>query len=422
MHSYNASLLDFLNEATDPFHAVLALSNKLDKAGFTALSREQNWSLKKGQGYYVTENGSSIIAFIYQDQSKNGLRLVGTHTDSPCLKLKPNPLFTKDGYTQLGVEVYGGMMMAPWFDRDLSLSGRVSYENSKGVIQHSLINFQRPIAFIPNLAIHLNRNVNKEHPINPETELMPIISTAETDLTFHELLMAELKRKDPKHDCKKIHSFELSLYDTAPARLVGLNEAFIASARLDNLLSCFAGVDALINTKSDQFSLLVCNDHEEVGSQSTSGASGPFLYNTLKRLMPNIESREQILAKSTLISVDNAHAIHPNYADKHDKYHAPHLNKGPVIKVNSNQRYASNSQTIAYFKALCEKHDIPYQIFASRNDVSCGTTIGPLTATRLGIKTLDIGAPQYAMHSIRELTGAKDAYLLSKALSAFYTD
>jgi len=421
MKDYNSNFLAFLNQATDPFYATAALKKKFQQAGFTELFRDKPWSLSNGNGYFITENASSIIAFKYQDPKNKGLKIVGAHTDSPCLKLKPNPFQTQKGYHQLGVEVYGGLLMAPWFDRDLGLSGRISFENNSGEIQQTLLKIDRPIAFIPNLAIHLNHKVNKEHPINPETELVPIVGIDGSSLQLDQFLQDELSAMNPKLDCKKIHAFELSLYDTAKAELIGIQQDFIASARLDNLLSCYAGAHALIESTSDSFNLLVCNDHEEVGSQSTSGAGGRFLYHTLKRLIPDNNDFDITLAKSMLLSVDSAHALHPNYADKHDKEHAPKLNHGPVIKVNTNQRYASNSETIAAFKLACDQETIPYQLFSSRNDVSCGTTIGPISSATLGIKTLDIGAPQFGMHSIRELTGAQDGFLLSKSLAAFYT-
>ncbi|RKZ97227.1 MAG: M18 family aminopeptidase, partial [Gammaproteobacteria bacterium] len=221
-------------------------------------------------------------------------------------------------------------------------------------------------------------------------------------------------------DIKKVLDYEISLYDTQKAAIIGFNDDFISSARLDNLLSCYVGLDALTNSDSSQASLLVCSDHEEVGSVSSSGAQGSFLESILLRLTTNNEQYHRMLQRSMLISADNAHAIHPNYSDKHDAEHGPKLNHGPVIKTNANQRYATNSETSAYFRHMCEQLDISVQDYVVRTDMGCGSTIGPLTASKLGIKTIDIGVPTFAMHSIRELAGSQDAYMLNKIVTKFF--
>ena len=276
------------------------------------------------------------------------------------------------------------------------------------------------------MAIHLDRGVNEGRKINQQKELPPIIlqDSSRKKFSFEKQLLSLIRKQSKFRTAKTILSHELSLYDVQPPSLVGLEEEFIASARLDNLLSCFLSCNALIKSKSKFPSLLVCNDHEEVGSVSSSGAQGPFLRSVLERIIRNqtneSDAVERVVRKSSFWSIDNAHGIHPNYSDKHDNNHSPHLNAGPVIKINANQRYASNSNSIALFKSICNQKKIPYQSFVMRSDMACGSTIGPMTSAGLGIDTLDIGLASFGMHSIREMAGAKDPELLLKAVTAFY--
>jgi len=426
---FNSDLLDFLNNSPTAFHAVASLSQMLEAAGFTRLHEGERWQLEANQGYYVTRNDSSIIAFRHNAKSmlEQGIRLTGAHTDSPCLKVKPHPEIRRQGYLQLGVEVYGGALFAPWFDRDLSLAGRVNYQTKQGELRACLIDMRDPVAIIPSLAIHLFRGVHENRSINPQQELMPILSQLgeKEKFSFDSLLLKQVKKQAAHRNAQKILAHELFLYDTQAPALVGLGEEFIASARLDNLLSCFLACRSLIATKGKHASLLVCNDHEEVGSGSSSGAQGPFLKAVLQRMSQHCGDEpdllQRIVSNSTLISIDNAHGVHPNYLAKHDDAHRPLLNAGPVIKLNANQRYASNSESVALFKSICEKAKVSYQSFVMRNDMACGSTIGPITATETGINAIDIGVATFAMHSIRELAGAKDAYLLSKVITAFYS-
>jgi aspartyl aminopeptidase len=271
---------------------------------------------------------------------------------------------------------------------------------------------------IPSLAIHLDRDANTQRSINAQTDLPPIIS--QTTEPFEALLKNEVLRTFPQSQIEAILAFDLCFYDVNPPALIGLNQAFIASARLDNLLSCFIALDALVESDLASNALIVLNDHEEVGSSSIAGADGSFLVDVLARLTANSEDKTRILARSLLISTDNAHGVHPNFSNKHDPLHSPQLNQGPVIKVNANQRYATNTDTHGYFRALCDAQDIPHQVFVTRSDMGCGSTIGPITASKLGVKTLDIGLPTFGMHSIRELAGAKDPEYLLRALTAFF--
>jgi aspartyl aminopeptidase len=416
----------------------------LRENGFKALNESDEWAVKneKAGRYYVTRNDSSIIAFtLNQPLPEKGFRMVGAHTDSPCLKVKPNPEIINNRYLQLGVEVYGGVLLNPWFDRDLSLAGRVSYLNDAGEITHQLIDLEKAIATIPSLAIHLDREANDKRSINKQKHLPPVLmklpaieladKSAKFITDFKDILLQivniSLKDKSTKKTVSKVKAvkildYELSFYDTQAPAVIGFHDDFIASARLDNLLSCYTGLMAMIDDKktAKQNALLVCSDHEEVGSMSAVGAQGPFLRSVLERLCETDEDYSRMVANSAMVSADNAHGVHPNYADKHDGNHGPILNEGPVIKTNANQRYATNSETSALFKHLCELADVPVQSFVVRSDMGCGSTIGPITASEIGVKTVDVGVPTFAMHSIRELAGRWDAFYLYRVLKQFF--
>lgn len=406
-------LLDFISQSPTPFHATENVLNMMTNSGFIHLQEGDKWECAPKQKYVVTRNDSSLIAFTTGSDLQNGIRMIGAHTDSPCLRIKPNPDIHNDGYLQLGVEVYGGALLHPWLDRDLSIAGRVSGIDKNGLLFHQLIDIKKAIAVIPNLAIHLDRSANKDKSINPQTHL-PLIISQNTERTFKQLLLQHCLP-----NTERILDYELSCYDTQKPSTLGINDEFICSARLDNLLSVYIGARAIIDADSTEACLFVATDHEEIGSASACGAQGPFLKSVLERITNNAEELTQLLSRSSLISCDNAHAIHPNYADKHDKNHGPIINKGPVIKTNANQRYATNSINSAKFQQLCEQADIPTQNFVVRSDVACGSTIGPITASELGIETLDIGAPQWAMHSIRETAGTQDCDYLYRALIAY---
>ncbi|BFM16768.1 M18 family aminopeptidase [Maricurvus nonylphenolicus] len=421
--TFNEDLMAFLAASPTPFHAVESMASRLLKAGFQRLDEADDWQLTPGDRYFVTRNDSSIIAFVYgkQELTTSGIRMVGAHTDSPCLKVKPHPELVRQGYFQLGVEVYGGALLNPWFDRDLSLAGRVSYRDGQGTLKSCLINFERPIAVIPSLAIHLDREANSKRTVNPQQHIPPVLMQVKEDAKpdFRGVLKEHLSQQGIA-DVDKVLDYELSFYDVQPPALVGLEQNFLASARLDNLLSCYIGLQSLLEADGEQSCLLVCNDHEEVGSASACGAQGPMLEQLLARWIPDAQLRLRAIDRSMMISADNAHAIHPNYADKHDGNHGPQINAGPVIKVNANQRYATNSETSAVFRDLCDKVDVPVQAFVTRTDLGCGSTIGPITASEVGVKTLDVGVPTFAMHSCRELGGVEDSRNLNRVLSAFF--
>jgi len=420
---FNHQLCDFISRASTPFHAVAELSRRLEEGGFTRLNEEDVRELKAGR-YFLTRNGSSIIAFVRGSASppQKGLRMVGAHTDSPCLMVKPAPEKLRNGYFQLGVQIYGGALLNPWFDRDLSLAGRVSFQCDDGQLRTALLDYREPLAIIPSLAIHLDRAANENRTVNAQTDILPILfqQSGEDPADFRALLKARLLEEHP--DCKvlQVLDFELAFYDTQPPAVIGLQREFVASARLDNLLSCFVGLQALLQSDGAASSLLVCNDHEEVGSLSAAGAQGPMLSSVLKRLAGDQHAYAELIERSLMISADNAHGIHPNYADRHDDNHGPLLNCGPVIKVNASQRYASNSETTGFFRMLAAAEEVPVQVFVVRNDMACGSTIGPITAGATGVRTLDVGVPTLGMHSIRETAGTRDAWDLCRILRRFY--
>jgi aspartyl aminopeptidase len=411
---FNEGLLGFLDASPTPFHATTNMAMMFENAGFIRLFEEEKWNLECGAKYYVTRNDSSIIAFTYP--KRKDYVMIGSHTDSPNLKLKPNPVIKEHGVVKFGVEPYGGLLLNPWFDRDLSLAGIVSYLDQDDKVKKALIDVRKAIAIIPSLAIHLDDKANNDRTINKQTDISPIISTKD-EFELDTFLKQELIKQGI--DAKEIYANELSFYDTQSASYVGLNDDFIASARLDNLLSCYVSLVSICSIDDDTPMLIVASDHEEVGSASSSGAAGSFLENVLSRMQRDYDEYMNMIRTSIMISADNAHALHPNFASKHDKEHAPHINKGSVIKVNSNQRYASNTTTISRFMNIADKVNEPYQQFVTRSDMGCGSTIGPITATRLGIETLDVGLPTYGMHSIRELCGSDDAHSLYKIILGF---
>lgn len=424
-------LLDFLQRSPTPFHAVATMVARLQAQGFVRLAEADSWALNSGGRYFVVRNDSSLIAFALGAGAAvaDGLRMVGAHTDSPCLKIKPNPELLRNGYFQLGVEVYGGALLNPWFDRDLSLAGRVTYVDANGALASALIDFARPIAVIPSLAIHLDRDVNNNRAVNPQLHLPPVLMCANAGgvADFRALLLAEVQRQ-PAHahaHARQVLDYEICCYDTQPPALVGLEQEFIAGARLDNLLSCFVGLRALEAVCAGsaipaQGAMLVFTDHEEVGSSSSAGAHGTLLNSVLQRIAGSYENSVRLIDRSLFISCDNAHGVHPNYADRHDGNHGPLLNGGPVIKINANQRYATNSETAALFRHLCQSAGVPVQSFVVRTDMACGSTVGPITATETGVRTVDVGLPQWAMHSIRELAGSRDCGYLLRALVRFF--
>ncbi|KAK0668630.1 peptidase M18 [Cercophora samala] len=449
--------LDFVNASPTPYHAVQTATTLLKTAGFTPISERTPWTpstITPGGKYYLTRNASSLIAFAVGSQWSPGnpIAMIGAHTDSPALRVKPVSKRTGNGYLQVGVETYGGGIWHSWFDRDLSVAGRVLVRVKEGEFEQRLVRVEKPIVRIPSLAIHLHRQSNFDP--NKEEEMVPIAGLVEEILNKKadveekgegegEEEFEPLKAIDERHHSEflkliakeagvdkveDIQDFELILYDTQKAVLGGMNDEFIFSGRLDNLDMTFCGVKALIESvkeekaleKETAIRLVACFDHEEIGSLSAHGADSNLLPAVLRRLsvipgakgQQQVESNEtafeQTLAKSFLISADMAHAVHPNYAGKYERNHQPQMNKGTVIKINANQRYATNSPGIVLVKECGRRKKVPLQLFVVKNDSPCGSTIGPMLSAKLGVRTLDLGNPQLAMHSIREMGGSWD--------------
>ncbi|MGA1439945.1 MAG: M18 family aminopeptidase [Ilumatobacteraceae bacterium] len=404
-------LRSYLDRSPSPHHAVASTAAALDDHGFAAVDETAGWTELPDAGYVVRDG--ALIAWRTPERvsPSGGFRLVGAHTDSPCLRLKPNPDTGAVGWRQLAVEVYGGVLNNSWLDRDLGIAGRITTADGTS----HLVAVDRPVARVPQLAIHLDRSVNDGLKLDPQQHLQPVWGVGSgRPGEFVEWLIAETGVGAPAF-------WDLCLHDVQPAALLGADRSLLASGRLDNLVSCWAATRALVSCEpSDAIAMIVLNDHEEVGSASTTGAAGPFLEHVLERhVTARGGTRDDLLrslSASTCVSADNAHAVHPNYPDRHEPGHRPMVNAGPAIKINSNQRYATSSATAAAFRASCEAVGVPHQVFVSRNNMPCGSTIGPITASRLGIATVDVGVPQLSMHSARELCGADDPGYLARAL------
>jgi aspartyl aminopeptidase len=408
-------LCAFLDRSPTPYHAVREVAARLSQAGFSEVSERDAWTLAPGDRRWVVRNDATLVAFVVGQESpaSGGFRLIGAHTDSPNLRVKPNADLYRSGYHQLGVEVYGGVLLTTWLDRDLSLAGRVMVDRGGGKVEVRLCDLARPVARVPNLAIHLNRGVNTDGLVlNQQKHLVPVVG-----LGGDAALRREIGRAlDDKPE--RILAWDLCLYDTARASLGGLGEEFVFSARLDNLASCHAATHALCvaTAPSAATRAIVLYDHEECGSRSAAGAAGSVLRDVLGRIVEAHPDRQaqawtRAMAASMLVSADMAHAVHPNYADQHDKEHAPALNRGLVIKSNSNQSYATDAFSAATFEAICAEVKYQPQRFVVRSDLPCGSTIGPITAAALGLRTVDVGGPMLSMHSCREQCGTLDVHL-----------
>jgi aspartyl aminopeptidase len=410
-----AGLRAFLDASPSPFHAVTTAAAQLGAHGFVEVDERRPWE-GAPRGFVV--RGGALVAWRAPDGATSSaapFRIVGAHTDSPCLRVKPRPDTGQLGWKQLAVEVYGGVLLNSWLDRDLGVAGYVVHAD--GSVEAVLR--RTPIARVPQLAIHLDRDVNERGLVlDKQQHLTPVWGTGSaSEGGFAELL-----------GVAGAVAWNLCLFDLTPAAVLGGDASLLASGRLDNLLSCWAALDALVAAEpagADHVSVVALFDHEEVGSESTSGASGPILETILERLVVGRgggrDDLHRALAGSSCISADNAHAVHPNYPERHEPGHRPIVNAGPAIKVNSNQRYATSPETAALFARSCEAAQVPWQTFVSRNNMPCGSTIGPLTATRLGVATVDVGVPQLSMHSARELCGAADPMHLAAALRAYFS-
>lgn len=419
-------LLHFIDASPTPFHAVSEIKKRLNAAGFEELKEQERWSFK-GRKCYVVRGGTSIIAFILGAEAlpcHSGFKIIGAHTDSPILKLKQNYAYNQSGYLQFGVEPYGGGIWRTWFDRDLYIAGRVILRKD-GKLFSSLVELKDLVVSIPELAVHLHRDVNENGAINSQIDLPPVIALEASGNidNFNQRLLREFGVP-----CAEIISSSLSLCSTESASLSGLNQEFIRSGQLDDLVSCHEAIESLINTEDPPTTCVVSLwDHEEIGSRSIQGADGPFLLNTLERIVEAATGMlrkgdfQRILARSFCISADMAHAVHPNHAEKHDSHHRCKIGGGPVIKWNANQHYATNDLSAAVFSDLCDLSGVAYQTFVARSDIPCGSTIGPIASSGLGVLTVDVGNPMLAMHSIREQCGVEDHFAMKKVFETFFS-
>lgn len=420
--TFNKDFFSFLSRTPTPFHAVSILQSELSLNQFTELDEGAPWKLEQGKRYFCIRNGS-IIAFTSGSDTdfSHGFRIIGAHTDSPSLQLKPHTKSGCEPYTVGGVEKYGGALLSTWFDRELSLAGRVSYTTADGSHKTGLIDFTRPVLYIPSLAIHLNRSVNEGQEINPQTHLSPVLAQA-IDRQIPEMrtvVLEQLIKERPEQQPCRVNGFDLFCYDLNTPSYFGLNNEFIAAPRLDNLISCFVGLKSIIQAGEQTNTILICSNHEEIGSRSNSGALGNFVLSTLARIFKSNQEKLISLHNSFLLSLDNAHASHPNYQDSSDKDHTVLLNHGPVIKTNANQRYCSNGLTASVLRILAAELEIICQDFVMKSDMACGSTIGPLTSAQLGVAAVDMGIPTWGMHSIREVTGTNDPLGLYKLVCHF---
>jgi aspartyl aminopeptidase len=399
------SLQEFLDVNPTSFHVVKTASLELEQAGFASQPYLDADSAHFAQDKGVVHRGGALIAWNWpvNNPASDGVLIYGAHTDSPGLHLKPNCSSTTLGWAQLNVEIYGGVLLNSWLDRDLGVAGRVHFADGT----NRLISINEPIARIAQLAIHLDREISEKGlQLHRQHHMKPIWG-ANTVLSFMQWLCEKVEVS-----AQNLTGFDLQLFDTQKSALLGSSGEFLVSGRLDNQVSCWAAVRSLIeNTKTTRPTLVALFDHEEVGSESINGAAGPLLEHVLEELLmvrQRSETFASIAKKSFFVSADNAHAIHPNYVDKHDAHHAPMINMGPVVKRNANQRYATNGELASRVVGAASRARIPIQDFVANNAMPCGSTIGPISATRLGIDTIDLGVPQLSMHSAREMCGSKD--------------
>ena len=425
-------LLQFINDSPSPYHAVqtagFALKKNLKAA---TLSESETWSLKYGKTYVVTRDDGSLIAFTLpaKEMGKNlSFRIIGAHTDSPTLQLKPKPAKRLENYIRWGVAVYGGALHNSWLDRDLLIAGRVSVADGPSV-KSTLVSLDKVKFRIPQLAIHLDREVNEKGLIlNAEKHLLPILGleSGKGGRTADAILRNLLEQHGLKIPQKKSFSFDLVLADATPPSLGGLQNEFIYAPRIDNLAMSHAAVTALLRAPqpTHHINVIALFNHEEIGSRSSSGALSRFLVHTLERITiaMKVERADYLasLASSFFISADMAHALHPNYQERHDGVHMPLIGKGPVIKDNAKLRYATNSSANAFFQNLCQTAKVPVQNFVNRSDLGCGSTIGPLLASQLGMPVVDVGNPMLSMHSAREMAGTLDHPMIIKVFNQFF--
>ncbi|QEJ96000.1 M18 family aminopeptidase [Treponema phagedenis] len=419
-------LINFIEKSPTVFHVIQNVADILTAHGYKQLQQADTFSLVPNGKYFITNNGSAIIAWQMGSAAiTEGFRIIGSHSDSPGFRIKPNPeIVVQNSFITLNTEVYGGPILSTWFDRPLSIAGRVVLKG-KEVLQPivRLIDFKRPLLIIPNLAIHMNREVNEGYAYNRQKDTLPLLSIIDENPAKEDFLLNLIAQEA---DCalSDILEFDLFLYDVQKGSILGANNEFFSVGKIDNLGMAYASVDALVQSASTPFTKVVCIfDNEEVGSSTAQGAGSPFLSDVLNRIVQtqgDSETFQQALAASFLISADQAHGTHPNYLEKNDITNFPIINRGPAIKLAASMSYASDAVSVGVFKQVCEKANVPCQTFVNRSDIRGGSTIGPISVRNLNIKTVDVGNPILAMHSVRELGGVQDQESITEAFKAFY--
>lgn len=422
-------LISFMNESPVNFLAVATVCDQLENAGFTRLSQTEHWHLEENGRYFVTKNDSAVFAFIVGSDPSSGYKIISAHSDSPCFRIKPNAEMLGEGNVlRLNTEVYGGPILYTWFDRPLSLAGRVILRSDDPLFpEPRLVNFHRPLLTIPHLAIHFNRNVNDGNPLSRQRDMMPVIAILNQQAEAHNFVL-NIIADELNINIGDILDFDLCLYDTTPACLLGANEEFITSGRLDDLSMVHCALSALTGTAdetSPMTRVMAIFDNEETGSGTKQGAASPILSDLMHRILLTMGYSEEdylcAVEKSFMVSADNAHGLHPNYIDKHDPTNHPVLGGGPVIKINANCKYMTDADSAAVFRTVCERANVPYQYFVNHSDVPGGSTLGNILTSQIPLRGVDMGAPLWAMHSIRE-TGSIDDHLFTiSAFSEFYS-
>lgn len=415
MTSYLDDLAKFIHTCPTPYHVTAEVAARATDAGFTVVDDMPGPLPSAPGGYVLVRDGAVIVWQIPENLVEHPrFRIVGAHTDSPTFRVKPTPDNTSAGYSRVGVEVYGGALVNSWLDRDLAFAGRIITDDGAHLVHTPAM------ARIPQLAIHLDRSVNDGLKLDRQQHLVPIVGVGEQPNLIE--AVAQHTTIDPAD----IRGFDLVLTDTQPPATFGIDDAFFAAPRLDNLVSVHAGLRAMINAKSEHITVLAAFDHEEVGSETRTGAGGPMLEEMLQLILAsqNVPAHlhRSVIAHSTLLSADGGHLVHPNYTERHDPQHRPQPNAGPILKVNATQRYLSDGRGAAKFSRWAESAGIPHQVFVSNNNQPSGSTIGPISATRLGIETIDAGIGLLSMHSAREMCGADDPEYLAKLATAFYQE
>jgi len=421
-------LISFIYNSPSAFHVIDNVARELEAAGYKKLELTGQWELEEGGKYYTTKNGSAIFAFDtgIKSLADTGFKMICAHSDSPGFKIKPDPEMVVDGkLLKLNTEVYGGPILMSWLDRPLSIAGRVILRSGDPLNPtHKLVNFRKPLVYIPNLAIHLNRSVNEGIELNKQNDMLPLVSTvedaaAEKDGWLQKQVAKELQIKEDE-----ILDFDLFLYDFEKGSIVGEKNEFISSPKLDDLAMVHAGLKALLSSTDGSPKMLAVFDNEEVGSGTKQGAGSPVLKHILDRIAEKLgmtqEDKQRAMYNSFMISADMAHSIHPNQIEKHDPVLHPVMNSGPVIKIHANQKYTTDGDSGAVFKTLCKMAGVPVQQFVNRSDMVGGSTLGNVLTGQLDIRSVDVGNPMLSMHSVRELGGVKDHTYMYKAFKTFY--